>query len=245
MPFSIHQQRSNGLIYQFMYRTLIVLLVLHMTMSYAQEPRNMSIPDILTCKGPVFLDKALRDNETALTGCCNVVRTDGPISPAALQKIVAVFLTAARGSQLTNAQYADSSAWFDAGATILQAASDRFWGEYALSARCLATALRLADPRGRAAMREKERLVAAAAHSNLGYALQRLREHAGGNWRWKVATNIPECPRASGESLRVKVLALASASLGGDGIVQGTLRFDQQPPGTRMQEIADAARATC
>ena len=136
------------------------------------------IPDVLKqCGRPHFLEPDHRGNTTAVTSCCTVSRFDGPLGPTVLPRVSAA---------LTAAQLADMGAWFDAGAAVLQAATDRFWGEYAIGARCLVTALRLAPPRRRAAAGEAAQLEA-AAHSNLGFAFQRLREHAGGAWRWKVA----------------------------------------------------------
>ena len=67
-------------------------------------------------------------------------------------------------------QVANWEDWYDLGTIALNGAVDQTWGRYAFGARCFVTALRL-------------RPGLPAAHYHLGFALQMLRENAGGDWR--------------------------------------------------------------
>ncbi|KAJ1490790.1 glycosyl transferase family 41-domain-containing protein [Baffinella frigidus] len=83
---------------------------------------------------------------------------------------------------------ADSEALHDAGITLLQTATDQTWGIYALAARSLVASLRLAGQVG---------VARPSALYHLGFAIQSLREHAGGAWRAKARNAFTLATQAS------------------------------------------------
>jgi len=77
--------------------------------------------------------------------------------------------------------------WYDLGTAALAGATDQTWGRYALAARSLVTALRLEHQ-------------LPAAHYHLGFAVQKLRENAGGDWRWKAWNSFSLSTRGQTET---------------------------------------------
>jgi hypothetical protein len=77
--------------------------------------------------------------------------------------------------------------WYDLGTAALAGATDQTWGKYALAARSLVTALRLEHQ-------------LPAAHYHLGFAVQKLRENAGGDWRWKAWNSFTLSTRGQTET---------------------------------------------
>jgi hypothetical protein len=77
--------------------------------------------------------------------------------------------------------------WYDVGTEVLAGAVDQTWGRYALAARCLITALRLQPG-------------LPAAHYHLGFAYQKLRENAGGDWKWRAWNSFSLSTRGKTET---------------------------------------------
>ena len=107
---------------------------------------------------------------------------DGPMGPAPMPwESDAAFLRVQSG---VVGNWED---WYDVGTLALAGAVDQTWGRYALAARSIVTALRL-------------RPGLPAAHYHLGYAIQRLRDNAGGDWRWKAWNSFELATRGLSET---------------------------------------------
>jgi len=89
--------------------------------------------------------------------------------------------------RLRSGQVANWEDWYDLGTVALHGAVDQTWGRYMLAARSLVTALRIQSG-------------TPAAHYHLGFALQKLRENCGGDWRWKAWNSFTLATRGRTET---------------------------------------------